>query len=194
MIRMIENQEHRGIELYFDNKPESRILTTLKENRFKWHNVKKCWFAKDSETVRKIAEAIAEEKTYVEPAATKKEETHFEFDVKVGDIFVASWGYDQTNLDFFQVIALKGMKSVMIREVKLPIKEERGTSWASREVSFKITNEILEPAEYSSFVKDQQKGMLKRLMGTRDNPYIDLSSFANARLYRGEELYESWYA
>lgn len=33
-------------------------------------------------------------------------------DVKVGDFFVSSWGYDQTNVDFYRVVALtpKGMK------------------------------------------------------------------------------------
>lgn len=28
--------------------------------------------------------------------------------VNVGDIFMASWGYDQTNIDYFQVVAVRG--------------------------------------------------------------------------------------
>lgn len=34
---------------------------------------------------------------------------------KVGDYFVASWGYDQTNVNFFKVVAL-GPKTVKVQE------------------------------------------------------------------------------
>lgn len=37
--------------------------------------------------------------------------------VKVGTIFYTSWGYDQTNVEFFQVTDLVGKKSVVIREI-----------------------------------------------------------------------------
>lgn len=35
-----------------------------------------------------------------------------EFGVEVGDFFVSSWGYDQTNVDFYKVVGLtaKGVK------------------------------------------------------------------------------------
>jgi hypothetical protein len=36
--------------------------------------------------------------------------------VKVGDIFYSSWGYDQTNVDFYEVVGLTGA-SVKVREV-----------------------------------------------------------------------------
>jgi hypothetical protein len=37
--------------------------------------------------------------------------------VKIGDIFVAEWGYDQTNATFFQVVGVtpKGLK---VRQIK----------------------------------------------------------------------------
>jgi len=38
--------------------------------------------------------------------------------VKVGDIFVADWGYDQTNLDWYEVIAVKG-STVTAREIMM---------------------------------------------------------------------------
>ena len=37
--------------------------------------------------------------------------------IKTGDIFVATWGYEQTNADFFQVINV-GKKSVKVRHIK----------------------------------------------------------------------------
>lgn len=35
----------------------------------------------------------------------------------VGDVLYSSWGYDQTNVDFYQVVEIKA-KSVVIREIK----------------------------------------------------------------------------
>lgn len=37
---------------------------------------------------------------------------------KVGDILIASWGYDQTNVDYYQVVALVGTSSVRIRKIQ----------------------------------------------------------------------------
>lgn len=36
--------------------------------------------------------------------------------VHVGDIFVACWGYDQTNYDFWQVVELRGKHTAVLRE------------------------------------------------------------------------------
>jgi hypothetical protein len=36
--------------------------------------------------------------------------------VKIGEIFRRSWGYDQTNVDYYQVVALKA-KTVVVREI-----------------------------------------------------------------------------
>lgn len=35
---------------------------------------------------------------------------------KVGDIFYSSWGYEQTNVEFYQVVEVKG-KNIVVREV-----------------------------------------------------------------------------
>lgn len=40
----------------------------------------------------------------------------FQHSLEVGDILRASWGYDQTNIDFYEVIAVNG-KAVTIREI-----------------------------------------------------------------------------
>ncbi|WP_138485076.1 hypothetical protein [Dyadobacter bucti] len=37
-------------------------------------------------------------------------------DIQPGSIFYASWGYDQTNIQFYQIIAVKGIK-VIVREL-----------------------------------------------------------------------------
>jgi hypothetical protein len=48
-----------------------------------------------------------------EASAAKKAYQH---DLRVGDILNASWGYDQTNVDFYQVVDVKG-KVVVVREI-----------------------------------------------------------------------------
>lgn len=35
----------------------------------------------------------------------------------VGDVLRSSWGYDQTNIDFYEVVALKGTTQVVVRKL-----------------------------------------------------------------------------
>ncbi|MFA5448854.1 MAG: hypothetical protein WC292_00210 [Clostridia bacterium] len=58
-------------------------------------------------TCQRYIEKLAEIKPYVEP----------EHDIKVGDIFVYTWGYEQTNVDFYQVIKVT-KKTVTILPIK----------------------------------------------------------------------------
>ncbi len=37
--------------------------------------------------------------------------------LNVGDVLVSSWGYEQTNIDYFQVVGLVGKSSVMLQEI-----------------------------------------------------------------------------
>ena len=42
----------------------------------------------------------------------------FQHDLQVGDVLYSSWGYDQTNVDFYQVTRLKGKTQVVVREIE----------------------------------------------------------------------------
>lgn len=37
--------------------------------------------------------------------------------MKVGDVFRSSWGYEQTNVDYFQVIKLIGKTMMLVQEI-----------------------------------------------------------------------------
>lgn len=37
--------------------------------------------------------------------------------VSVGDVFASSWGYEQTNVNFFQVISVHGKTTVTVRQI-----------------------------------------------------------------------------
>jgi len=38
--------------------------------------------------------------------------------VSVGDVFASSWGYEQTNVNFYQVISTHSKKTVTVREIR----------------------------------------------------------------------------
>ena len=124
------------------------------------------------------------------------------YGVKVGDFFHMSWGYEQTNNDFFQVVELVGSCSVRIREVNPPIisrSSEGFAPMAEDRVYDLNTSKLLPPASGHTFIKDQEKGDLKRLKSYAadgiSNPVINMTSYANATHCNTDTLkaYESWY-
>jgi hypothetical protein len=52
-----------------------------------------------------------------ERRAERKAEMAKPHDLNVGDVLSASWGYDQTNCNFFEVIRVIGKRTVEIREI-----------------------------------------------------------------------------
>ena len=60
MCEMVLNNEKNGVELYFQNKPESTILSMLKECGYRWHNVKKCWYAKQNTETMNTAHKLSD--------------------------------------------------------------------------------------------------------------------------------------
>ena len=196
------NPEFKSIEILFNGKPSEAIRSALKELHFRWHNAKKVWYGyKDEETVRNAIAAAEGEKTTAEAKTAEKVN---KYGVKVGDIFSASWGYEQTNVDFFQVIALVGETSVRVREVYPPMIDEKGISGMSSDRTYQLTSEILPPASRSVFIEDQENGDIKRIRpGYCQDPEeakkwcsFKLSSFASAHKCNGDTVtkYESWYA
>jgi hypothetical protein len=58
---MALNRDLNGVELYFDGKPESSILDSLKAVGYRWHNLKRCWYAKQNRQTMEIANMLANE-------------------------------------------------------------------------------------------------------------------------------------
>lgn len=61
------------------------------------------FFEADVEAVNRKAEAVATRKA-------------FRHDLEIGDVLVSSWGYDQTNIDYYQVVR-RSAKCVWIRPI-----------------------------------------------------------------------------
>jgi hypothetical protein len=102
--------------------------------------------------------------------------------VKIGSIFCHSWGYDQTNKDFYQVVEKKG-RHVVIREVCTHQTEQTtGNSMAAYVV-----------AVPDAFKQDELP-MTKLLQFQGGHPCITIESFGSCTLWDGKPEYISWYA
>ena len=114
-----------------------------------------------------------------------KERRDFRHDLKIGDIFHYSWGYDQTNANFFEVVGVPSDKSILIREIGYKIKQTGDMSG----------NAVPTPGKYlerSQFVKDN-KPALKRVQKSGESVYITIRSFGWCDLWTGDPVYVSWY-
>ena len=132
-----------------------------------------------------IAEQIANHKGWLERKAQYKAERAGKPEdldkVQVGDIFCNSWGYDQTNVDYYQVIAKSG-KSVKIREIaceSIPGSE----GFMSDQVKPK-KDAFLENAE----------PIWKRIAFSNGEPYLSFKFGSGSKVKENGGHYRSWYA
>lgn len=172
--KVITNEEQQGEELYFNEKPTQEIINTLKENCYRWHNTKKCWY-------RKLA--------YTGKTRETKQTKNNYLGVKIGDIFHYSWGYEQTNANYFQVVALKGTKQVVIREISYEIAETTGLD------SYKVRPCKDVFLKNSQFIDDNEKGAVKQVKGLKNGTiYINIESFGWCSLWDGtNDVMTSYY-
>lgn len=193
-----------AVHIFFDSIPPKEIRDEMKSLRFKWHKRDKYWFARKTPERIKLAEKICgkseaktkEPKQKIEERTEKKNK----FGVQVGDIFSCSWGYDQTQVDFFQVLKLCGEKSVRVRHVQPKLVSENAESGMSAKRTYRITREILPEVERSIFVNDQEKGDLKRLKSWskdgKSDPIFEMGSggyICHLEPLGDNEHFESWW-
>lgn len=62
--------------------------------------------------------------------------------IKVGDIFVSSWGYEQTNVDFYQVVKLVGKSTIEILPIQSKCTDHEGMSWREQPIPHKFTSKV----------------------------------------------------
>ena len=65
-------------------------------------------FKNEERREEKIAEWIENEKAILERAKERRKELNKPHDFEPGQLFYASWGYDQTNIDYYKLDKLKG--------------------------------------------------------------------------------------
>lgn len=192
------NEAFKSLEIAFTGKPSEAVRDALKALKFRWHGVKKIWYGyTDEETVKTAIEnAMKGIKTATKTKTAPVAEKVNKYGVKVGDIFSMSWGYEQTNVDFFQVVKVCGETSVRVREVSPEIINRDGICWASENRTYKIVSDLIAPDSRSVFINDQTNGDIKRVSvsGYNNAPYIKVGDHYAHRVENGEyKTYVSWY-
>ena len=112
---------------------------------------------------------------------------------QIGDILVSSWGYDQTNISFYQVVALNGASMVTVKPCQLQEAEADCVSGMSQRVSFQL------PSPGTIVADENAKPIRRKVLnyGTDscpDGDLIAITGYERARRYSGGKLYQSWYA
>lgn len=90
-IKLVINQACNGLELYFPTKPSETVLTQMKAAGWRYHRVKKCWYAKQTDSNRKLADAIVSLEVQADIVTVQADEYFPPFS-RVGDaeIFLSS--------------------------------------------------------------------------------------------------------
>lgn len=96
--------------------------------------------------------------------------------LEIGAILVASWGYDQTNVDFYVVVEMTAKTVKLLPMYKYTRQSEghcsmAGTTRATKDINFRSE-------------------VLKRKAAS----WIKVTDCSRAHLWNGKKQYESWYA
>lgn len=91
-------------------------------------------------------------------------------------------GYEQTNVDYFQVVGLKGTKQVIIREIAYKTTETTGFE------GYKVAPCKDVFLENSQFIKDNEIGAVKQVKQLGNGTiYINIESFGWCSLWDGQD-------
>ena len=147
-------------------------------------------------TIKQAGILIAKLKKGFSRKQSKAKVENFAHGYKVGDVLYASWGYEQTNLDFFQVVAATE-HSIRVKEVAMNKTSEEGICPISRDVAYDPKS--AKPLAKSFWFKDEEqqgKGKLLRVgcyeYNGKKSYYVRVHNRYSLYHYEGEKLYESW--
>lgn len=108
--------------------------------------------------------------------------------VQVGDFFVESWGYDQTNIDFYQVVKVSTSgQTVWIRHVQSALVSEDGSG---------STHVAPVPDGFDTAYTASRQGVLRKRLrryDTGNGAYysVNLTSYSSASLWDGTPAYQT---
>jgi len=120
---------------------------------------------------------------------------HFENPFKVGDIVHHSWGYDQTQCDYYQVINIK-KASVLLK----PIATEtvKGSEAFMSRSAIPIKDKFIEShsalTRYAGSIREIRKRVSAYVKDNGDLRYYIPTPYGWCDLWDGSPQYHSWYA
>jgi hypothetical protein len=173
--------------------PDHEFAAILKELRPKakyspvkilWHYVYKTLPDAENKALETFTTLTDRQKEKAEHQAAKKaarKEVKASDHYELGDIIVNTWGYDQTNVDFYQVTKLT-TKTIEVKEIGQKIEERTETS---NGMSCNVLPDV------NSFIVDGDCYNLRVYEnGNLSNP----KSHYYMRKWSGKSQYCSWYA
>lgn len=93
----------------------------------------------------------------------------------VGMIYKSSWGYDQTNVDFYEIVARRGKTMVELRPVASDVIEDGPGRYRL----------VAIPGEYTG-------ASFRRKVQTYGDPgYVSIASYASATPWSGTPAYDT---
>ena len=132
-----------------------------------------------------VATAIAASKAHAKFKAERKADRLGKPEdmdkVKVGDIFCNSWGYDQTNVDYYQVISKSG-RSVNVREI----------GCESVPGSEGFMSDRVKPKK-DAFLENAPV-IKKQVYFSSGHPHLSMKHGSCGKVEENSEHYRSWYA
>jgi hypothetical protein len=169
---LIAKDERYGFEVHGGQLAGKYFAICFRGKAFKpvWH-----YSFRTQEAMRKsIDETLAAEMDAVERKAKRQAEKKLacaSHDVKPGDIFRASWGYDQTNIDYYQVVSISGQMATV-----------RAIGCMSEETGFMSGDSV---PELDRFIGEPFRVRIQK-WDVKSEPYFKIASYANA--YRMKPL------
>ena len=135
---------------------------------------------KTSERRQECVDAQIEAVKLKEAAKAKRREERKNHTLQVGDVLVSSWGYDQTNVDFYKVTRRVGSSTIeYVTLPKLEVKESAECHGMACRVIPAIDHNTISQTKYRARVS---------------NDSIKIHSCSYARKWNGKPEYCSWYA
>ena len=180
---MVGQEGYEKVEQTLTNIPEDEVLVLVnktklvaiawsgKKNKYDWYykfRDKKQMDKYISDYFCKVE--MANKHKAEQKLSKEKDKAEFFESIKVGDIFVDSWGYDQTNIDFYLVT--KKLKA-SIKIVKI----------GSKVVATSIGSEMVVPVPDAVIGEEKTK--------IPQDGYIKTSSYSLARLWDGKPMHET---
>lgn len=159
------NHDNLGIQVYFNDTNGCYGLC------FVGRAVKPTWhyrFKNAEQRQKQVSETFERIQSWKDAKAARKAkaaEAQANHGVKVGDVFRSSWGYDQTNVDYYQVVAIGNKTATFCKIAQL-----------SESDGFLQGNCVPAP---NQFIGKPFKKLIQK-SSAESSAYIKIYSFANA--------------
>ena len=174
-IERIENNGKHFVKVY-NNNAKKEYNRTLHYFVFRKEQEREEWITNFKKSVQNGLDYKTEKKAA---------RMNFKNPAQTGDILQSSWGYDQTNVDHYQVVKVIG-KMVDIQEI--------GSETVPGSTQSHGMADSVRPVK-GRFLKDS-KPMRKFVKSFGDNGYcVTIASYTDAyKVSEDSQTYRSWYA